>query len=293
LIYGWATWILPYIEQENLYRQFDVSSDPRAIYAGTANPNGTYTVTGGALLHPSARGRSYQDVAAGVRSPGKNLVTTYVCPSTPIGPAERDPVGYGPQDYMSVAVSDIEEDPAYPEYKSRCSAPRRPFMVKEGLLSCEGRPISQVSDGTSNTILIIEDASRSHPDVAIYGAFSARNIPGPDPDPIPGGLRRVHAWADPDASTNGISGPPGGPDFKNKVLNNNSNPAGGPPGALPTGCPWSVNNCGPNDEPFSFHGGIVNVCFGDGSVRPLRDGLDPLVVKAIATVAGGENPIFD
>ena len=73
------------------------------------------------------------------------------------------------------------------------------------------------------------------------------------------------------------------------MLNNNSNPSGGPQGAVPAGCPWSLNNCGPNDEPFSFHSGVVNAAFGDGSVRVLRDSLDPLVIKALATVAGGEN----
>jgi prepilin-type N-terminal cleavage/methylation domain-containing protein len=293
LIHGWATWILPYIEQDSIYRRFDVSSDPRSIYPGTANPNGTYTVTGGALLAPNARGRSYQDVTVSGPSPGQNLIPTYVCPSTPIGPEARDPVGYGPQDYMAVAVSDIEEDPAFPEYKSRCSPARRAVMVKEGMMNCEGRAIAQVADGTSNTILFIEDASRSHPDVPIFGALSARNIPGPDPDPIPGNLRRVHAWADPDASSNGVSGPPGGPDFKAKVINQSANPTGGPPGPLPAGCPWSLNNCGPNDEPFSFHGGIVNACFGDGSVRVIRDNLDPLVVKALVTNNGGETVNID
>lgn len=73
------------------------------------------------------------------------------------------------------------------------------------------------------------------------------------------------------------------------MLNNNATPPGGPAGSPPTGCPWSVNNCGPNDEPFSFHTGSVNVCFGDGSVRVLRDNLDPLVIKALATNNGGEN----
>jgi prepilin-type N-terminal cleavage/methylation domain-containing protein len=288
MIHSWATMVLPYIEQESLYRQFDVTTDPKTIYAGTLNANGTYTTSSGAVLHPKARGRSYQDVPAGARSPAKNVVKTFLCPSTPIGPDGRDPVGYGPIDYMAVAVSDVEEDPAQPEYKSRCAPARRGAMVKEGFLSCDGRTISAVADGTSNTVLFFEDAGRAHPGVGVYGAFSARNIPGPDPEPVGANLRRVHAWADPDAATNGVSGPPGGPSFRARVLNNNAQPVGGPPGPIPVGCPWSLNNCGPNDEPFAFHSGIVMAAMGDGSVRAFRDSYDPLVVKALVTAAGGE-----
>ena len=288
MIHSWATMVLPYIEQENIYRQFDVTTDPKTIYAGTLNANGTYTTSSGAILHAKARGRSYQDVPTGVRSPAKNVVKTFLCPSTPISSESRDPVGYGGIDYMAIAVSDIEEDSTLPEYKSRCSAARRGAMVKEGFMNCDGRPIGAVADGTSNTVLFFEDASRAHPNVSIYGAFSARNIPGPDPEPVGANLRRVHVWADPDAATNGVSGPPGGPSFKTKVLNNNAQPVGGPVGSPPAGCPWSLNNCGPNDEPFGFHSGIVMAAMGDGSVRAFRDSYDPLVVKAMVTVAGGE-----
>ncbi|MGL4424219.1 MAG: DUF1559 domain-containing protein, partial [Gemmataceae bacterium] len=38
LIHGWATLTLPYQEQDNIFRQFDTSSDPKAIYAGAAGP---------------------------------------------------------------------------------------------------------------------------------------------------------------------------------------------------------------------------------------------------------------
>ncbi|MGL4421476.1 MAG: DUF1559 domain-containing protein, partial [Gemmataceae bacterium] len=289
LIHGWATLTLPYQEQDNIFRQFDTSSDPKAIYAGAAGPGNTWVCGTGAILHPKARGRTYTDVPSGTRSPGKNIVKTFICPSTPLDSGSRDPFhGYGAMDYMAIAVSDIEEDPADANFKARCSTARRPVMVKSGAMSCEGRTITGISDGTSNTILIIEDAGRAHPNVANFGAFSTRNAPHTDPEPVGANLRRVHAWADPDASTNGISGPPGGNDFKRKVLNNNASPVGGPPGVPPAGCAWSNNNCGPNDEPFSFHSGIVQAAMADGSVRALRDTLDPLVVKAAATASGGE-----
>ncbi len=299
LIHSWCTFALPYIEQENIYRQFDVTSDPKVIYSGgTLNGDGSYTAPGGGILHKNARGRSYQDVSAGTPSPGKNIVKTFFCPSTPIGPQGRDPVGYGPIDYMAIAISDIEEFGTAgggdtPAGTRPIASARRSVMAKQGFLSCDNKAIIANTDGASNTILFIEDAGRSHPSVGTFGAFSARNIVGPDPDPITGNLRRVHAWADPDAAGNGLSGPPGGSSWGTKVLNNSNTPIGGPTGAVVAntntgGCPWSVNNCGPNDEPFSFHSGIVQAVMGDGSVRAFRDSLAPLVMKALATGSGGE-----
>ena len=302
LIHSWCTFALPYIEQENIYRQFDVTSDPKVIYSGgTLNADGSYTAPGGGILHKNARGRSYQDVPTGSTSAAKNIVKTFICPSTPIGPQGRDPVGYGPIDYMAIAISDIEDGSGgTPAADSAIgtrpiSGGRRALMSKQGFLSCDNKAIIANTDGSSNTIMFIEDASRSHPNVGTFGAFSARNIVGPDPDPITGNLRRVHAWADPDAAGNGLSGPPGGPSYGTKVLNNSNSPTGGPTGALVAntntgGCSWSINNCGPNDEPFSFHSGIVQTVMGDGSVRSLRDSLSPLVMKALASGSGGEVP---
>ena len=84
------------------------------------------------------------------------------------------------------------------------------------------------------------------------------------------------------AATNGVSGPHKSLGSKTAKINNNGNPIGGPPE-----CRWSVNNCGPNDEPFSFHTGGVNACMGDGSVRFVRDSISPLVLKATVGAQDG------
>ena len=65
-------------------------------------------------------------------------------------------------------------------------------------------------------------------------------------------------------------------------INNNNNVIGGPPE-----CRWSVNNCGPNDEPFSFHNSGCNAVMGDGSVRFVSDSIAPLVLKAVAGAMDG------
>jgi len=308
MIHSWCTYLLPYIEQENVYRRFDTSSDPKLLYpGGTTDPvTGIYNLPGGIQLHPLARGRSYQDPAYGV-SPGKTVIKTFFCPAVPIDASQRDPYGYGPIDYMAIAISDLEDGrptgpsgvPASTPLGTRPPAGRRTDTSVQGCLSCDGKNFTQVTDGTSNTILFIEDAGRADSSVQVFGAYSARTLPGTDPEAVlsqTGGTpgRRVHAWADPDAAANGLSGAPGGPDWGRKVFNQHSTPWGGPPGtpgAGTGGCPWILNNCGPNDEPFAFHGNLILAVMGDGSVRSINDTIAPLSAKAIATGAGGEqNP---
>jgi hypothetical protein len=89
----------------------------------------------------------------------------------------------------------------------------------------------------------------------------------------------MYAWADPDSGTNGFSGPSNAlaPASRVVKINQNKTPVGGPPT-----CRWSQNNCGPNDEPFSFHTGGVNVAIGDGSVRFMSDSVDWRTLKAAA-----------
>ena len=97
--------------------------------------------------------------------------------------------------------------------------------------------------------------------------------------------RRAFAWADADAVSNGYSGPSNtiAPGSRLARINNNSTPYGGP-----AECRWSVNNCGPNDEPFSFHSGGVNATMGDGSVQFLADSIDGVVVKWMVGAQDGQ-----
>ena len=92
----------------------------------------------------------------------------------------------------------------------------------------------------------------------------------------------MYAWADPDAGTNGLSGPSNALGSRVAKINNYPTPIGGPPE-----CRWSQNNCGPNDEPFSFHTGGANCLMGDGSVRFLRDSIDALTLKWLAGATDG------
>jgi len=277
-----AILMLPYIEQENVFRMMDHSTTyAQLITAGYP----------AAQMHAKAQGRAYNDPAVpNNQVAARTFIKTYNCPSTPIAPTSRSPDGYGTFDYMFISVSDLEDGSTGstgPVGTRPTATARRVQMTMEGMLSCGGRTLATVADGTSNTILIIEDASRAHPSVATFGSQSARPsfVAGEGPAWSGGasGGRRMYAWADPDSVTNGLSGPSNSTGDRTARVNNKATPAGGP-----ADCLWTTNNCGPNDEPFSFHSGGVNVCMGDGSVRFLRDGTPAMTLKWMAASADGQ-----
>src|SRR5262249_4972021 len=116
-------------------------------------------------------------------------------------------------------------------------------------------------------------------------------------------LTIIARWAEPDQA-NGVSGPPVGADGVTQCyesnggkspicnsrlpINNNAQPLRGP-----ANCPWTANNCGPNDEAFSFHTGGAHAVFGDGHVAFVRENISMTVMRAICTPAGGEVPPSD
>ena len=284
------TLLLPYIEQENVYRMMEHSINGYATYNGL----------NGAAIHPKARGAVYNDPAyPNTVAAAKTRIKTYVCPSTPVGPDRGDPQGYGAWDYMFVAISDIEDGLTSgadsPVGTRPFGAARRAQQAVQGMLTVDGRAIAQVQDGSSNTILCIEDAGRAHPSAGVYASYSTR--PSPISDGVPGitsgggtisNARRMYAWADPDAGANGLSGPDRSTGDRTAAVNQNAYPTGGP-----STCPWTLNNCGPNDEPFGFHSGGANCCMGDGSVRFVRDSIKGVVLKWMAGANDGQTYNID
>jgi len=273
-IHSFFTQVLPYVEQDNAYKIFDITVP---------------------YDHPT-------NVARGA---GKQKINIFVCPSN--GVSQDDPQGYGQTDYMPVAYVDID-----PNTGVRCTVggtcgtfrtsglltPHNFVVGGAGgsgstlitnvvfgntatVIPAAGRTFAGIIDGTSNTIALIEDAGKLHESFspfmkANYSAYSGSGSTSPS------GLRNNARWAEPD-NGNGVSGPHNATDNKTARINNNANPRGGP-----STCPWSVNNCGPNDEPFSFHTGGAQAVYGDGHVQFLRESISPQVLRAVCTPDGGE-----
>ncbi len=117
-------------------------------------------------------------------------------------------------------------------------------------------PILAITDGTSNTIMLAEDAGR--PSLFQQGKSTASTTAD------------GWGWADPDCgfSIDGVV-----------------------PGVL--GTTWTtggtcVMNCTNDSEFYSFHTGGINVGMADGSVRFLRSSVSPATLAALVTARGGD-----
>jgi len=267
------TYILPYIEQQAVYQQMNMS----------------YT---------------YRDTRwPGNQAAAKTEISTYACPSNPFL-AFKDPAGFGRLDYYAPCYTDI----------SPADGTRQTATRMDGALAVPSVAMSAIIDGTSNTIAVIEDAGRCAPGsgapfpayskytdptlTAYFGGVAGTIDPADqnvtdngNPNGGTGPYRSVWRWADQDAGGSGVSGPP---NLAGKYINNNSSPIGGPPAAScpgnntpNVGCPWTCNNCGLNDEPFSFHPGGCNAVLCDGSVRFLSDTIAYGPVRYLVTRSEG------
>jgi prepilin-type N-terminal cleavage/methylation domain-containing protein/prepilin-type processing-associated H-X9-DG protein len=241
------TAILPFIEGNNIYQQMNL-------------------------------GFNYNDKRwAGNPLACKNEIPVYRCPSNP----QRqfvDPDGYGGLDYFFTAYTDIDPDPASATYLNR-----NRFSYKDGVCAYKPSPIASIVDGTSKTIALIEDSGRTH-ETQGYGTKGSRadracnGVWGAIGDGcVTGNVTTVHRWADPDAAGSGVSGPPNGGRAKG-YINQNRVPNGGP-----TDCRWNSNNCGPNDEPFAWHGSGVNATMADGSVQFIANSIEGLTMRYLVT----------
>ncbi|MEZ6145901.1 MAG: DUF1559 domain-containing protein [Planctomycetaceae bacterium] len=251
------TAILPYIDQANIYNQWDMNTH--------------YTSTTNAPL-------------------AQSFVPVYVCPSN--GTTGDDTLGYKHTDYMPIAYTDI--DPVT-GLRNPSGSGMLNADVQGALGFC--RKLRDQTDGTSNTCMVIEDSGRptqtaGHYDAAARTYGGANGLDSTQlfavADVIPGAFGGNYGapnrWADPDNGS-GVSGPPnrGTPGADTRIINNNNSPKGGPPA-----CPWETNNCGPNDEPFSPHTGGVHLLLGDGSVHFLSENVDVHIVRKLCDPGDGE-----
>lgn len=159
------TVILPYIEQNAVYQQMNLSY-------------------------------SYRDTRfAGNQATAKTEIAAYLCPSDPFLSTNLDPQGYGRLDYYATVYTDI--DPT--------TGKRNKTTRKDGALAIPAASIAAIIDGTSNTIAVIEDAGRGHPSVGFKtaSAYTDPTCSGGHGDSADcsgtSNMRAVHRWADPDA----------------------------------------------------------------------------------------------
>lgn len=225
---GWRPLTLPFIEQENLQKLYDFKSN---WWEGT-NPTAA-GVTVKVCRCPSAPSREVTSAIA--KSPR---------------PAMTFPVPLGVTDYEAImGVQPASIDPVLYNANNRFSVMFRNSRVK----------LTDVYDGTSQTIMIVECAARP----LTYRA--GRVQPGIANDQGIG-------WADSEGpfSFDGASGD------------------GSQEGCTPAnGCTASMNRRNDN-EPYSFHPGGANFLFADGRAVFISESVPIRVFAALCTRGAGE-----
>jgi prepilin-type N-terminal cleavage/methylation domain-containing protein/prepilin-type processing-associated H-X9-DG protein len=219
-VFGWTQFVLPYIEQDNLYKRIDFTVNWDNTAVNDANPGGVNQVEIAIFLCPSA-------------------------PSGRTGSRNRKILDYP-------AVTQITRPNPY---FIGTLPPSDPTYV--GILGHNvRRKITEVTDGTSNTILLGESGGRNQ--TWVMGKMVST-----------GGT--TGAWANPSTEI---------------VVSGFNVPTGTIPGAC-------AINCTNNNEIYGFHPAGANILFGDGSVRLLRAGSSVNVVIPLTTRAGGEVVALD
>jgi type II secretory pathway pseudopilin PulG len=214
VIHTWTPYVLPYVEQGNLYRQyrFDRTWDDAAT--NDANPGGV----------------------------GQTELKVFLCPAAPAGrrgSRNRAVIDYSPANQITRPNPFVTNMPA-----------SDPTFI--GILGHNvNRRITDVTDGTSNTILLAEDGGRNQ-QWAMGSMISSSGGTG--------------AWTNPGTEI--------------VVTGYNPSTKSGPG-------PCAVN-CTNNNEIYGFHPAGALVLMGDGSVRLLRAGTDVNVVIPLVTRALGE-----
>ncbi len=245
VVHSWAPNFLPYIEQDNIFRQYNANYPWFAVAPGLVDN----------------------------QTPLRNQIKTFLCPSTP-GGSSRTVSGTftfaATFPYQNLGVTDYATNSSinpgsitffgYPVGTSQASlySAMRPKIEGAGVTTYLGPVASQpatmvgVTDGTSNTILLSESAGR--PDYYVGGA---RNTTRSLQD---GG------WGHHE-NDYGLDG---------AVSKTNT----GSPGNC-------VINCHNDNETYSFHTGGAMHVFADGSVRFVRESINPQTYAALITANGG------
>ena len=243
----------------------------------------------------------YNDLGGGNMTGCSAVVNSFLCPSAVrSGSGNRDSVnltnspeeaalggtaGYGLFDYAPSVYTDINIVNGVPATGGLGATPIVPYRNKNaatsGLLKAGKTNLSEIVDGTSNTVAFLECAGRDERFVSQYTDGNASTVSYGYPYAIrgagvPPGQHRFWRWADP-GNAFGTSGQP----------NNTGRPTN-EGSSWPSTTATQGNQAGMNEEPYSFHPGGINALFGDGSVRFLKSTINLATFRGVLSLNGGE-----
>lgn len=279
------TLILPYIEQNQLYFQYDV----RFRYNQTATNNAVAGAAPAIFLCP-------ENGLSGDRPDGKRDSQGYACVDyTPLPYTQLNPNGInlGGQFWPTALTGRQYPNAYYKDFGVDAAGfvkASKTWQLDQNLNSLSNSPIdpmwglplmADIVDGTSNTMMIIEDVGQNERmlQAGISDGVNANSYI----DPVTGTASRHWRWANPDIASG-----------QSRRVNSAKNATYTSPDPSDA-CAWAQHDCGPNSEMFSFHGGGAFAVFADGHTQFIRESVSIQVLRALATrgEGGGEaNPEF-
>lgn len=236
---SWTIGLLPFIEQQNLSNNYDITSnwDSGTNLPLTSRP-----------------------------------IKIFQCPSSP-NPTRLDG---DPQtnSWSLVAVTDYAASTCVSNLATNVNSTGNP---QNGMLpKNQTATLGEVSDGLSNTLMVIESAGR--PQIYQRG-IAVGSVPG---QKVNGG-----GWARPASDMDFLPSTPDGSTY---------------PGTCAAGCTNGYNYTSyaappfgteGTSAPYAFHTGIICAAFGDGSVRMIGNTVSVTTFAALVTASNGDIPGSD
>ncbi|MBN9118437.1 MAG: DUF1559 domain-containing protein [Planctomycetes bacterium] len=258
--WGWGVAILPFIEQDNIYKALDADTANFMIFipGGGTNKNKVMAVGTTSADTYNTQGRVNTNAGGGV---AKSVLNAFICPSDVM--PSTNPTGYGKTNYLACMGSDLGAG----NYAS-WTVPNG--STENGILTQANDnnntwaySMAAVTDGTSNTVVLGEAAGQTLSASAFYTG-SPNNFP---------------IWAGGNPSYSGQ----GKQQNYFRVMDAN----------------YPLNSTNTNTEPggtaiymdrafSSKHTSGGNFLMCDGSVRYLSNSVDPVAYRAAGTRNGGE-----
>jgi prepilin-type N-terminal cleavage/methylation domain-containing protein/prepilin-type processing-associated H-X9-DG protein len=213
------------------------------------------------------------------------------CPAAPnptrldSNPASSTPLGWGPNNPPVAAVTDYAGVyGVHPAFSAATGiTPENPYGVITNNLGSDPFPvkITDITDGTSNTILVAESAGRPY----LFNQGGVQQGLDLSQHGVNGG-----AWSRPGSEiwiigfADAAGTIPGGP-YTVNAANGIDTHGGYPLTVASSGVALGTDGSG---QIYGFHTGGANIVLADGSVRFLPSGISPAVIAALATRANND-----
>ena len=229
LEHGWAAFVLPFVEQEALRNKYRLDRDWR-----------------------------HADNQVAVAVPLK----VFQCPSSPHAGRVFDFNAGGSFGTIKIGTSSYAPlNAVQVDLMNHGIVDNTPGNARLGIMrNAELRKVTEITDGTSNTLMLAEDAGR--PERFEKGKLVS-------------GAPTGAAWADRDSPY----------DLHGARLDTADGRWKDGNATVPGACPI---NCHNGNEVYSFHPGGAHVLMADGSVRFVRESIDIRQFARMITRAGGE-----